>query len=203
MQQMRTDEKLSNQLERWFGEDGPRTIGSLIDLFGEKSFAVLFVVLMAIPALPLPTGGVTHVLEVVAMLLALELIVGRRTVWLPERWNRLELGGPSSRRFVGTLLRQIRWFERFSRPRLRPLLRQRVSGIVFGVVVIMFSLVAFVAPPFSGLDTLPALGVVLIALGVLLEDSLLAAVGLLVGALGVALVVALGSLALDLLQKLV
>jgi hypothetical protein len=115
MQQMRTDEKLSNQLERWFGEDGPRTIGSLIDLFGEKSFAVLFVVLMAIPALPLPTGGVTHVLEVVAMLLALELIVGRRTVWLPERWNRLELGGPSSRRFVGTLLRQIRWFERFSR----------------------------------------------------------------------------------------
>jgi hypothetical protein len=78
-----------------------------------------------------------------------------------------------------------------------------VSGIVFGVVVIMFSLVAFVAPPFSGLDTLPALGVVLIALGVLLEDSLLAAVGLLVGALGVALVVALGSLALDLLQKLV
>ena len=70
----------------------PKTLGSLIDVFEEKGFAVIFV-LMAPSALPLPTGGVTNVLELVTMLLALELIVGRRCVWLPQRWNRLEVGG--------------------------------------------------------------------------------------------------------------
>src|SRR6188508_575892 len=129
---MAEGEKLSARLERWLRGDEPKTIGSLIDVFQEKSFAVLFVLLLAIPALPLPTGGVTHVFEAIAMLLALELIVGRRTVWLPERWKDVELGGPARRRFVGALLRRIRWFERFSRPRLTTPLRWRLSGVIFG-----------------------------------------------------------------------
>jgi hypothetical protein len=108
-------EKVSDRLERWFGGDQSRTLGGLVALFGEKSFAVVFIVLMAVPALPLPTGGITHVFEAVTMLLAL-------------------------------------------------------------------SLVAFAAPPFSGRDTLPALGVVLVALGVLLEDFVLAVAGLIIGA---------------------
>ena len=50
---------------------------------------MLFVLLLALrPALP--TGGVTHVFELIAMLLALQLIVGRRHVWLPERWRQRE-----------------------------------------------------------------------------------------------------------------
>ena len=46
----------------------------------------MFVLLLAVPALPLPTGGATHVFEVIAMLVALQLIVGRRQIWLPARW---------------------------------------------------------------------------------------------------------------------
>ena len=95
-----TGEKISDQLERWFQQDQTKTLGSLADEFGKKAFAVLFIVLMSVPALPLPTGGVTHVLEVVTMLLALELVVGRRTIWLPERWKRLDVGGSSGERFA-------------------------------------------------------------------------------------------------------
>jgi hypothetical protein len=196
------DKKLSDQLEEWFNAGGPRTLGSLTDLFGEKAFAVVFILLMALPALPLPTGGVTHVLEVVTMLLALELIVGRRTVWLPDRWKRLEVGGSSGGRLASALLPRIRWVERFSHPRLRFLFGHRLSGVVFGVLVFVLSLTAFLAPPFSGLDTLPALGVVLLALSVLLEDFVVAVVGLITGALGVALVFVLGSLVLRLLGRL-
>jgi hypothetical protein len=36
--------------------------------------------------------------------------------------------------------------------------------------VIAVSLCASLAPPFTGLDTLPSLGVVLVSLGVVLED---------------------------------
>jgi hypothetical protein len=188
--------RLSDRLESWFASPGPKTVGSLIELFGEKSFAVLFVLLLALPALPLPTGGVTHLFELIAMLLALELIVGRRTVWLPERWRRRELGPAAQKRFSEVLLRRIRWLERHSRPRLGFLLTHRLSGIVFGVLVLLLSVAAFVAPPFTGLDTLPSLGVVVLSVGVLLDDALLVLAGLLIGLIGVAVVIALGRVAL-------
>jgi hypothetical protein len=184
--------RLSDRLEGWFRSPGPKTVGSLTELFQEKSFAVLFVLLLALSALPLPTGGVTHVFELIAMLLALELIAGRKTVWLPERWKRRELG---TERSSERLLEWIRWLERHSRPRLGFLLTHRLSGVFFGALVFVLTLSAFVAPPFSGLDTLPSLGVVLLSLGVLLDDSALALVGVIVGAVGVLLVVILGKLA--------
>ena len=195
-------EKVSNQLERWLSGSRPQTLGSLIDLFGEKGFAVIFVVLMAPSALPIPTGGVTNLLEVVTMLLALELIVGRRCVWLPQRWNRLDVGGRRSEKFASALLRQVRRVERFSRPHLRFLFGHRLSGVVFGILVLALTLAAFFAPPFSGLDTLPSLGIVLLALGVLLEDFFLAVAGFVIGVLGALLVFFLGSRAVQLVQQL-
>ncbi len=195
-------EKVSDQLERWLRGDQPKTLGSLIDLFGARGFAIVFVLLMALPALPLPTGGATHVLEVITMLLALELIVGLREIWLPQRWRRLELAGASRKKFITMLLGRIRWLERYSRPRGRWLFHHRLSGVAFGLVVLALTLAAFLAPPFSGLDTLPSIGVVVLALGVLLEDLVLVAAGLVVGALGVVAEVTLGSLAVNALKQL-
>jgi hypothetical protein len=74
--QERLETTVSDELEHWLGGDQPKTLGNLIELFGPRSFALIFVLLMALPALPLPTGGATHVLEAVAMLVALQLVVG-------------------------------------------------------------------------------------------------------------------------------
>jgi hypothetical protein len=190
-------EKVSEELERWLEGEGKRTLGSLVELFKEKSFALLFVLLLGVPALPLPTGGATHVFEVIAVLLALELILGREQVWLPRRWRNLELAGPKQQRFIHGLMRMIRRLERLSRPRMRFLFEHRLSSVVFGVLVIAGSAGAFLAPPFTGLDTLPALGVVLLALGVLLEDILVVLVALIVGAAGVVLEIVLGTAAIN------
>jgi hypothetical protein len=185
--------RLSDELERWLQGGGEKTLGSLIDTFGDKSFAVLFVVLLGVPALPLPTGGATHVFEVIAALIALELIVGRREVWLPQRWRSLELAGDRQQRFIAGLMKLIRRLERISRPRLSFLFHQPLHAPVFGLLVIAGSAGAFLAPPFTGLDTLPALGVVVLSLGVLLEDILVVATGLLLMATGVALEIILGA----------
>jgi hypothetical protein len=170
-------------------------VASLIDLFEEKSFAILFVVLLGVPALPLPTGGATHVFEIIAVLLAAQLIAGRQAIWLPNRWRNLELAGDRQQRFLAALMRMIRRLERLSRPRLRFLFDHRLSNIVFGVLVIGGSLGAFLAPPFTGLDTLPALGVVLLSLAVLLEDFAIVIAALVVGVAGVVLEIVLGSAA--------
>src|SRR2546423_10485483 len=96
--------KISVELEDWFESDRKKTIGDLVETFGPRSFAILFVVLMALPALPLPTGAVSHVLEILTMLLALELVVGRTEVWIPDRFRDRELKGLSGPKFSRALL---------------------------------------------------------------------------------------------------
>jgi hypothetical protein len=193
---------LSDELEAWLTGDEEKTLGSLIDLFERRSFSIVFVVLMAVPALPLPTGGATHVFELVVMLLALQLIAGRNEIWLPQRWRKIDLAGEKRQRFLNTLLRLIRRLERLSRRRAGFLFDRRLSNVVFGLLVIVLTLGAFIAPPFSGLDTLPALGVVVLSLGVLLEDVLIVLAALVVGAAGIALEFVLGRAAFHYLWTL-
>jgi hypothetical protein len=194
--------KISNELEAWLNGDGEKSLGGLVELFEEKGFAILFVLLLAVPALPLPTGGATHVFEVVTMLLALELIAGRKQIWLPRRWRDLEMAGDRQQRFITVLTKMIRWLERVSKQRLRFLFNHRLSNIVFGLFVLGGSIGAFLAPPFTGLDTLPALGVVLLSLGVVLEDFLVVVAALVVGVTGVVLEVVLGSAAIHIIGSL-
>jgi hypothetical protein len=193
---------VSEELEAWLQGEGDTTLGGLIDVFGEKSFALLFILLLGVSALPLPTGGATHVFQIIAVLVAAQLVVGRDDIWIPKRWRGLELSGPKQQRFIRGLMKAIRWLERFSRPRLAFLFGHRVSNAIFGIVVIGLTAGAFFAPPFSGLDTLPSLGVVLISLGVLLEDALIVAFGLVVGVLGVIVEVVLGKAVVDEIGKL-
>jgi hypothetical protein len=196
------DKPVSDELEAWLEGEQPKTLGGLIDVFGARSFAIIFALLMALPALPLPTGGATHVLEVITALLALELVAGRREIWLPERWKRLELATPARRKIITALLKRIRQLERISRPRGRWLFGHRLSGMVFGLVVLALTATAFLAPPFSGLDTLPSIGVVLLAVGVLLTDYVLALAGVVVGALGMVATIGFGSLVVKAVKSL-
>jgi hypothetical protein len=71
---------------------------------------------------------------------------------------------------VTALLRRIRWFGRFSRPRASRLFEHRVTSGVFGALVFGLTLT---------------------------RDLLLALLGALLGAIGVATILALGNLVLE------
>ena len=196
------DEPFSAQLEGWLKSDTPKTLGRLGDLFGEKSFAVTILFLMFLPALPLPTGGITHVFEAITALLGAEMVVGARTIWLPAKWRNRELGASTTGKAIPFMVRRIRWFERFSRPRWAHLFEQRWFLRLLGLVVIALAAAAAFAPPFSGLDTLPALGAVVVALGIILGDVVVLAIGIVIGAGGIALILTIGALLVRLVRDL-
>ena len=131
------------------------------------------------------------------------VVLGVGYAFQAERWRRIELSRPKRERFLETLVRAIRWLERISRPRLRWAFGHRISNGLFGLIVLLFSVGAFLAPPFSGLDTLPALGAVLVSLGVLLEDFAIVVAGLVIGAGGVVLEFVLGKAAFNGVKQLV
>jgi hypothetical protein len=192
----------SEELEQWLKSDGPKTVGSLQEVFDEKSFAVAIVVLMFPSSTPLPTGGVTHVLEAMTVLLALQMILGRHTIWLPKRLLHRELGDAMTGKAIPFLVRRIRWFEKHSHPRWARLFEQSWFLRVLGLLIAGFTISAAVAPPFSGLDTLPSLGVLIICLAILLEDVVFLAVGCFIGTGGVLLIIFLGRAAVHFVKGL-
>jgi hypothetical protein len=195
-------DNVSDQLEAWLRTEGEHTLGGLVEVFEEKSFALLFIILLGVSALPLPTGGATHVFDVIAVLVAAQLVAGRDMIWIPQRWRGLRVGGGKQERFIRGLLRFLRFLERFSRPRLAFLFEHRLSNSIFGLLVIAGTAGAFLAPPFSGLDTLPALGVVIVSFGVLLEDIAVVAAGVVIGAGGILLEIVAGKAAVGGIKKL-
>ena len=185
--------KFSDELEAWLHNGQPNTLSNLYEVFGERSFAIFFLLLMAIPALPIPTGGITHVFEIFVMILCLQMVVGRRTIWIPRFVLKKELGKNTEEKVIPALIKKIRWAEKYSRPRLSGLMNNPVMRSIVGIIVFGMTLGAFLAPPFSGLDTLPAMGVVIISLGMILGDFAGLVIGTIVGALGVAISVGLGT----------
>jgi hypothetical protein len=187
------DKPFSDELEGWLTSDRPKTLGTMNDVFADKSFAVTIMLLMAVPALPLPTGGVTHVFEAITVILAAQMVLGRRTIWLPARLARRDLGATTTAKAIPFIVRRIRQVERFSHPRGAQLFAWRFSRQLLGLLLMALAIGAAVAPPFSGLDTLPSLGAVAIALSIIVEDVVVLVAGIVIGTGGVILMVTVGA----------
>ncbi len=194
--------RASELIRSWSRAPGEKTLGSFIDAMDAAGFALLVVILMAPTALPIPTGGLTHIFELATVLLALQLIAGRQDVWLPARIRRVRLDGGNASRFVGAVERYVGKLEKITKPRGRIFFGNRASDVLFGFGVLLGTVAAAVAPPFSGLDTLPALGVVLLALSVLAKDILVIWVGVAVIAAGVFAEIFLADQAVSLMRSI-
>lgn len=196
-------EPFSGQLEHWLRSDRTKTLGALGEVFAEKSFAVTILLLMFVPALPLPTGGISHVFEAITVVLAGQMVLGRRTIWLPERWQQRELGPTTTARAIPFMIRWIRRVERFSRPRGAWLFGQGWMLRLLGLLTIGFAVAAALAPPFSGLDTLPSLGAVAVALAIILDDVVVLAIGVVIGTGGVVVILTIGAAIVRVIRHLI
>lgn len=185
------DKLFSDELESWLKSKKNKTLFGLSEVFEEKSFAILIMLLMFPSSLPLPTGGLTNLFEIIVMLLCLEMIAGHRTIWLPKKWGNRHVGPALEGKAIPFIVRRVRWFERFSRRRLEAVLKNRQFGRLSGALILLFTLGAFISPPFLGLDTLPSLGAVVISLAIILDDFAVFLIGCLVGAAGIGILISL------------
>jgi hypothetical protein len=127
------------------------------------------------------------------MLLCLELIAQRNNIWLPKRWQKKEIGKRTQTKMIPKLISIIRKVEKISKPRMSWFLSTRLARTLFGVAVLVLTLGAFLAPPFSALDTLPSLGVMFLCLGIILEDIVIVIFGAIIGATGLTISIGFGA----------
>lgn len=191
----------SDEISAWLESDADKTLVGLDKVFGDRTFAILFMFMMATSALPIPTAGVTDVFAVVTIIFAFQMMFGRNSLWLPKRWRKMKLGKLFTKRLLPKLVKLLKWLEKFSTPRMTWVFRGRTSDAIIGLIVAILAASTITAPPFSGLDTLPALGIVVIAAGIILKDGVMAIAGLVIGIGGIVVQLLLGKAVIDLIQK--
>lgn len=170
-------------------DDGVVVLGEVLDKAGDRGYGFLLI-LLAIPAfIPILPPGTSGVLGALMVVVALQMLFGLKQPWFPKRW-RARMLSPKVVQAIRTrgvaLLRKI---ERVSHPRGRRFTRNGVILRLSALVVIALALVLSSPMPF--MNTLPALGVLLIGVGLANHDIYFLSAGWLIG-LSVALIVVLG-----------
>jgi len=169
--------------------DGVVVLGEVLDKAGDRGYGFLLI-LLAIPAfIPILPPGTSGVLGALMSIVALQMLFGLKQPWFPKRWRNKVLS-PKVVEAIQTrgvaILRQI---ERVSHPRGRRLTRNGLILRLSALVVIALALVLSSPMPF--MNTLPALGVLLIGVGLANHDLYFLSAGWGIGIV-VALIVALG-----------
>ncbi len=175
------------------------TIGEIVDRIDERGFGLLMLVLglpMLIPILP---PGASTLVGPLYSLLALRLIIGMDRPWLPGFVRRKELSAKTLDALRRRGVPLVRRIERFSRPRFR-VLNNPVIVRVAAVNVFLMGLILLSPAPF--LNTLPALSVIFVGLGLLNDDGIFLLAGLAVGVMVVGILSATVGLIVAALRRL-
>jgi len=162
-------------------------LGTLVDLLGNRSFGIVFV-LFGLPNL-LPIPGLPMLCGVVIGVVALQLAIGRDHLLLPGWLSKRTLSRGDLARMVKRAEPGLRAFERVSRPRLL-ILTGRTGRRVIGIVAFVLAVTLMAPIPFFG-GIPPGLAITLLGLGLAERDGYLTAAGAVVAVVAVATIGAL------------
>jgi len=153
------------------------SVGDLLAALGDRAIGALMFFFAAPNILPVPPG-VSTLLGAPLLFLSAQLMLGMRP-WLPSVVTRRSL----SRDDLATLVRRIvPWLakaEKLLKPRALVLVRPPLEHVV-GLVCLVLAAILMLPIPLG--NTLPALAISLLALGVLERDGVWIALGLLASA---------------------
>ena len=165
------------------GERGP-SIGEITSGVGEKGFGILLVVLSLPSALPVPAPGYSTPFGIVIALIALQMMLGRRTVWLPRRLEAIRVRPKLADKMLGTASGFLRRIESWIRPRQR-WIGSRTGQAGLSTVVLVMACLMMLPIPLT--NTLPAMVVFMLGVGLSEEDGWLAIGAFVVGCLAILL----------------
>ena len=188
--------RLSQVLRQLAGGAGERiSIGDIIGALGDRSFAPLMVIFAA-PNVFLFIPGSSVFTGLPLMVLGIQLMQGRPDVWLPRVISDRSLDRGAFDRIVAASLPWVERIERLARPRWWPRSFQLAERLI-GVATLLLAVFLFLPIPFA--NGLPALSIIMLALGLSERDGYWLAAGLVLSLASLALVtgmVALGGIAI-------
>lgn len=195
------ENKLSDKLERWLKTDSTPTLIEFNKEFSEEGMALLILILIAPSALPVPTGGITHLFQVLVLIIALQILMARKYLWIPKRMYGIRLDGKFKNLVMPKLIKFIKKIEpSHNSPKFKPANNGKLDA-ASALMIMAFTLGAFFAPPFSMLDTLPSMAVIFMALSLISRAKKPFIFGTLIGALGLVLEIFFSAVVIELVKR--
>ncbi|MGF1576988.1 MAG: exopolysaccharide biosynthesis protein [Cyanophyceae cyanobacterium] len=170
--------RLSVELQAFFEADTcPEQVKlrDVLALAGERTFGFGFVLLSFPSALPIPAPGYSIPFGFGILLLSVQLIGGRSSLWLPRMIGDKKLKSGQMR---GVLKKGIPWLQRIeniSRPRWGQVSDTPLSRLVSGIFISLMAI--FMLIPIPGTNTLPAIGIFVTGFGLSEKDGLITSLG--------------------------
>jgi hypothetical protein len=175
------------------------SVDELMTRFGGRALGALLLVFGLLCSLPLPPGGTT-VFGAPLVLLAPQLMFGRRSPWLPAKVRKRSIETRSLKKGLERVLPWLKRIEAVSRPRLSVLF-SGVGQLMIGLVCTVFAIVLILPIPLGNM--LPAAAVSVLSLSLVQRDGLLALVGYALAAASVGVLALAGGVIVRTLQHLV
>jgi hypothetical protein len=157
--------------------NGAVTIEQIRQALGDRSFAALLVFFALLNLLPLPPGS-TLILGPPLLLVAIQMVMGSRTVWLPRFLLTKSVTADRFRDMVDRIVPRLQWIEKLVRPRYWPLGRSQADRIV-GIVALIFATAVTLPIPFG--NWFPALTCALAGIALSERDGVLLAIAVACG----------------------
>ena len=151
----------------------PTPITDLRDSLGDRGVAALLFLVAAFNTLPLPLG--TSVISgIPAVMLAWQLIMRRKSAWLPHILISRKLNAKNLVSFRNRIIPRLYWVEKYIKPRYWPFSDGQDERIIGGICLIMA--IALVIPiPFG--NWLPAFSIAILSLSLTQRDGVLFLIG--------------------------
>jgi hypothetical protein len=152
----------------------------LLDVVGPGATGLLLLLIGAAGLVP----GSAPVFGAALCVLALGLIAGRETPWIPAWLGNRRISGEGLKRGIGWLAPRLEWLEQHVRPRRRYLLGGPMLRLV-GLACLINGVLIVLPIPFG--NTAPALAVLVLALALTARDGVAVVAGLALSALALAI----------------
>lgn len=158
---------LDDLIEAFPGEK--TSVGALVDQLDSRAHGVLLLVLalpMCIPNVP----GISTIFGILMLAPAMQLVLGSRRLWLPQRVRAWEVDCTALRRTLRATIPTLKRVEYLIKPRWSRLTRFPVT-ILVGLQTLLMALILILPIPFANWP--PGMTVAITSLALLQRDGVL------------------------------
>jgi hypothetical protein len=149
------------------------SVQDVLEAFGDRAFGALLFVFAAPVALPMPPG-VSAILGAPLLFITAQLMVGRRTLWLPRALSERTMTRADFVTLMGKVSPYLTWLERRLKPRFTYLYNPWLDRVT-GLLCLVLAIIVFLPIPFGNM--LPALALSAFGLGVAERDGVVGLFG--------------------------
>ena len=157
---------------------GSMTLGELLRVIGDEGWVVRSILLTLVFLIPVSIPGVSTVFGAAILLVGISRLSGR-ALWIPRRLAERPLPADRLRPALGRGMAWVRRLERISRPHRLPGVIDGRARMLVNNLAFVFAALLLMAPfgfvPFS--NTIPALALLLYAVGFIQRDGVAVLLG--------------------------